>query len=426
MAAAAFGKKISTFGRQCFDLYDKYPLFCNTVAGSAVYSMGEFVVQYHTHSVAMKKLQSVPVMAPSTPIGTSSPLPPPPRPPAAPPDIDYGQIRQIGLLGGVENGFFMYCWYSLLNYAVGSSRATSVVLVKCALDQAFFATQQDGVFLAVCAIQHQGALADAVRCVKRDFLTTWINDCSIWPLINFVGFAAVPVKIQPTFMSCAQLFWQVYMSSVAASSTGEVAEAETITKSSSELREDAQLAMLELAIFRSMDLDGNGFLDADEMRQALQRRGVEVSAQEVEIMIREVNAVAGVGVGGGGNGDDRSTKQVSLGAVRAMTKMQKTGLQSHESLEKGAKKLLRRIADQKRKAVSADPAEEEAHVAHRQNLGFLAYTTDTVKAVLLEQEDVDKYGQHWKDNRQSAIHNSLVGGGALLIVALVRKLVFKI
>lgn len=54
--------------------------------------------------------------------------------------------------------------------------------------------------------------------VNRTFLTTWIMDCSLWPLVNFVGFAFVPVKILPTYMAGVSFFWQLYLSSVAASS----------------------------------------------------------------------------------------------------------------------------------------------------------------------------------------------------------------
>lgn len=37
----------------------------------------------------------------------------------------------------------------------------------------------------------------------------------MWPLVNFVGFAWIPYKLQPTFMSIAQFFWQIYISSMA-------------------------------------------------------------------------------------------------------------------------------------------------------------------------------------------------------------------
>lgn len=251
---------VSTFGRQMFDLYDRHPLLCNTIAGSAVYSAGELIVQHQRSSVAP---------APATP-------------------LDYKRIGQIGALGGVENGVFMLLWYNALNSVVGSSKATLTVLIKCFFDQVFFAAQSDGAFLLCCAVQGKKSLEDAMREVKKTFMTTWINDCSIWPLVNFIGFAAVPVKIQPTFMSTIQLGWQVYLSNVAAprdevsspsgtSTSAEITDVNTV--------DDSRL----LASFRMIDLDGNGFLDTAELQTALAMRGHKVGTLEVKKMMLEAN-----------------------------------------------------------------------------------------------------------------------------------------
>jgi hypothetical protein len=51
--------------------------------------------------------------------------------------------------------------------------------------------------------------------VRDTFLTTWIMDCSIWPVVNFFGFAFLPYQIQPTYIAFISYFWQVYLSSIA-------------------------------------------------------------------------------------------------------------------------------------------------------------------------------------------------------------------
>ncbi len=60
--------------------------------------------------------------------------------------------------GSVQNGPVMLFWYQFLNRVVGSTGATGIVLTKAALDQAFFATQADGIFLALCAYQSKHEL----------------------------------------------------------------------------------------------------------------------------------------------------------------------------------------------------------------------------------------------------------------------------
>jgi hypothetical protein len=55
-------------------------------------------------------------------------------------------------------------------------------------------------------------LPDAVKEVNRNLLTTWINDCAVWPLTNFLGFAVVPTKFLPAYMAFNQFLWQVFLS----------------------------------------------------------------------------------------------------------------------------------------------------------------------------------------------------------------------
>jgi hypothetical protein len=53
--------------------------------------------------------------------------------------------------------------YNFLNRIVGSSVATEIVLLKCAMDQLFFATQQDFLFLGICAYTDVKQLPEAIK-----------------------------------------------------------------------------------------------------------------------------------------------------------------------------------------------------------------------------------------------------------------------
>ena len=109
-----------------------------------------------------------------------------------------------------------------MNKLVGNNVSTATVLIKCLLDQIFFATQQDLLFLGLCAYSQNDQLPMAVREVKKSFLKTWLMDCAMWPLVNFIGFSAIPLKLQPSYMAAVSLFWQVYISSVAANTEREI------------------------------------------------------------------------------------------------------------------------------------------------------------------------------------------------------------
>ena len=68
--------------------------------------------------------------------------------------------------------------------------------------QLFFAVQADACFLALVAYQHSApspvsspsgsigssstvGVAAAMQHVRQNFLNTWLNDCSVWPLVSF-------------------------------------------------------------------------------------------------------------------------------------------------------------------------------------------------------------------------------------------------
>jgi len=110
-------------------------------------------------------------------------------------------------------------FYAKTHNNIVTGVGTPIVLAKCACDQIFFATQQDGLFLALCAYEDKERLSQAIEEVKRNFLTTWISDCAVWPVVNFFGFAFVPFKFQPAYMAGVQFFWQLYISSMAAEAT---------------------------------------------------------------------------------------------------------------------------------------------------------------------------------------------------------------
>lgn len=110
------------------------------------------------------------------------------------------------------------------------------MLLKCLCDQLFFATQQDFLFLLLCAYSDSKQLPKAIEEVKRTFLPTWLMDCSLWPMVNFVGFAMVPYTLQPTYMACVQFFWQIYLSSVAAKEESSVKKFDALSDAKKSLK----------------------------------------------------------------------------------------------------------------------------------------------------------------------------------------------
>lgn len=122
------------------------------------------------------------------------------------------RLPAITMLGVVQVGALMTIWYNTLERMCGTSSSTRTVLHKICFDQVLWSSQNDGMFLAVCGILEKPDLPSALHETKRGFLTTWINDCAVWPLTNFLGFAVVPTKFLPAYMAFNQFLWQVFLS----------------------------------------------------------------------------------------------------------------------------------------------------------------------------------------------------------------------
>ena len=123
-------------------------------------------------------------------------------------------------------------------------------------------------------------------------------------------------------------------------------------------------------------------------------------------------------------------------------------MQSEVSLEKGLKKSFQRLEHAKKKdgAAAAAAASESSQLplqASQQQAQAQAQkeqeqeqeppswegiksSWSTIWSVLMETDKTAKYSDEWRVSREHAMQNSLLGGSALLLVSVVRRLVFKI
>jgi hypothetical protein len=349
--------RVRAFGRHIFKLYEERPLLMNSIAGGSVYITSEVIVQLQ--------------MRPKNKTISDS--------------IDTKKVLEIGTLGMIENGVLMLAWYNFLNRYVGSGVTTSIVLFKCLLDQVFFATQQDALFLGLCAFNTE-KLPQAIEYVSKTFLTTWILDCSLWPLVNFIGFSTVPLTLQPTYMATVQFFWQLYMSTISA----------TITNNHQITEDEIELAR----IFDEIDLDKSGYLDKNELAKALSKRGLVVNDGELQAMIEE------------GDSLEEHDGKISFEEFKVIAKRESnshlwTTLTTKNMLSKGFRATMTKL-----NSLNSDSTDTKA--------------TDSSKATDQIIDDFDpQVIQHRKD-RSDAIKSASISASLLFGCAMIRKLVFKI
>jgi hypothetical protein len=405
------------FGRFIYGAFDRYPFAANSVVGAGVYATAEVFAQL---SVGDKSSR-----------------------------IDTERVSPIAALGAFEVGGLMSIWYRMLDRAIGASTATPVLLSKCAVDQLFFATQGDALFIALCAYQDASDLPSAIVEVRKTFVTTWINDCAVWPLVNFLGFAALPTVLLPTYMAMMMLFWQLYMSLSTQNTSGSqsrlslspsIVMGAACCEATRSISGAAAVAALVVPVdddaleasFREFDRDDNGVIDADELRAALSARGILASEREVREMIR----VADVHVPDGAVNlaEFKAIARASGDAARLWKAAiaRKTHL-----LEKGSKHAYWRFVqfEQARaRLVRSDTAPDASLSPHESASAFEtlcalcdAFASECAALLdALQGECEFAADPEWQRERAEAIRNCSVGLGLLGASVAARRVLFRV
>lgn len=175
------------------DFFHSQPRLANACTGFATFSVGDVIAQ---------RLEQERT-APSTTDGVDT--------------INVARSLQVGMLGVVMNGFFLYNWFYLLDKVVGASMtSTSSVLLKMLADQVFYAPFAIISFFSFAALRTSSNLNDIyeafTRRMENSFFSTYLADCRLWPLANYINFRWVPRIYRPSFSAVVQLLWQTYMS----------------------------------------------------------------------------------------------------------------------------------------------------------------------------------------------------------------------
>jgi protein Mpv17 len=178
---------VSNFFAKLGSLYVKYPVFMNSSTGFITFSGGDLLSQCYTG-------KNVTIQT-----------------------IKVERAVTTGMLGIALNGASLYGWYHVLDKVLGASGNYKTVALKCLADQIVYAPFSIIAFFSYAAmikVNGDTFLEQVQDRIQKSFMIVWLADCCVWPLVNFVGFRYVHINIRPTFISVAQLFWQIYLSAV--------------------------------------------------------------------------------------------------------------------------------------------------------------------------------------------------------------------
>ncbi len=176
-------------------LFSRHPRLANTLTGSMIFGAGDFISQNLESVLTERKLVK----------------------------IDQKRLLSVAALGACMNGLALYQWYYILDKFLGSSmKAGGVVLGKVACDQLVYAPFSISVFFFMSSIDgnlsseasRSSSTTNFVNKLQSSFVSTYIADFCLWPMVNFINFRFIALHLRPTFVGIAQIGWQSYLSTV--------------------------------------------------------------------------------------------------------------------------------------------------------------------------------------------------------------------
>lgn len=210
-------------------VFERRPMITNAVTGFASFALGDLLCQSVERKIKQRKAEGHPNTIAST--------------------LDYLRALQIGVLGIWMNGIVMITWFKYLDRAFGTSMTSPRILIaKTIADQVIYAPCGIATFFAYTTfldtLQERAAILAAPPTIQQvhlttcessqiilpitqsapstfeskmnsSFMSTFLADCSVWPMVNMIQFRYVPLHWRPTTNGVVALVWQAYMSSVA-------------------------------------------------------------------------------------------------------------------------------------------------------------------------------------------------------------------
>lgn len=121
---------------------------------------------------------------------------------------DWRRSQAIALVSLFYTGPALHTWYTKLDQMI-SGRL--VVAKKLLLDQLVFSTAFNAVFVVALNVLEGRPFGDSINVCRDKLLPIMMACWAIWPPVQIVTFTVVPLKLQPMFVNCFGLMWNVVL-----------------------------------------------------------------------------------------------------------------------------------------------------------------------------------------------------------------------
>ncbi len=127
---------------------------------------------------------------------------------------DWRRLAAVTAFGIFAMGPFGHIWYLQLDKfcTIFCRSKTSMVLTKIAGDTFLFGPIALWTFFASVSLMEGMEWIDVKSKLYREFIPTYLIDYSMWPIVQGINFACIPVRHQLMFVNTACYFDDIFLS----------------------------------------------------------------------------------------------------------------------------------------------------------------------------------------------------------------------
>ncbi|KAL4974144.1 hypothetical protein BDW66DRAFT_92394 [Aspergillus desertorum] len=122
---------------------------------------------------------------------------------------DFARTGRMTFYGGVVFGPAATLWFRFLQRNIVLKNPKATILARVAADQGLFAPAHLTLFLSSMAIMEG---TDPVAKWKQSFLPSYKANLAVWPLVQGINFAFVPLELRVLVVNVISLGWNCLLS----------------------------------------------------------------------------------------------------------------------------------------------------------------------------------------------------------------------
>ena len=122
------------------------------------------------------------------------------------------RTRSMMMYGFLIDGPFLHVAYSMILPVIAPGNSNIAILKKVIACNTVFTLYSAVTYYFFMPLFGGGTIEDSVSELKLNLWETLVMNWTTWPLIDFVNFKYVPIKLQTLYVNIMNIWWNCYLS----------------------------------------------------------------------------------------------------------------------------------------------------------------------------------------------------------------------